>query len=344
VASSPALAAPAPTFEIRPPTVKLRGDDGRALRAVRKELGERAVEALRSALVSDQCYAEPAPGERAEWVAEITVEGERSRRPDRADRFDLLVYASLSPKGAQGSGPPLAEKCEGCAPADLAPTVASVVDRLVPDAQKARRGRLAFASTPAGASVFLDGSDRIAGTTPFERPVCGGDHHAVLEYQRRRHALAVTVEPGRCEEVVADFSQESAGVPFHRPCGSAPAAPVPVVAPVAALHNESGGGRARLYRDLAIAGLSVGGAALVSGAVLIALDGRPTCDPTPPSTECRSLYATLAPGIALTAAGAALAAGGGVLAWLSARASRSAVTLAPVAAPGVVGLTAGGRF
>ena len=84
-------------------------------------------------------------------------------------------------------------------------------------------------------------------------------------------------------------------------------------------------------------GLGLSIATLAAGITLWALDGHGTCDASLPGDRCKESYNTLAPGIGLTATGAALAVGTGVLFWLDARAprkERSALTVSPAVARG----------
>lgn len=69
-------------------------------------------------------------------------------------------------------------------------------------------------------------------------------------------------------------------------------------------------------------GLGTAVATLAAGITLWVLDGRGTCDSSVSGDRCKETYNTLGPGIGLTAAGAVLGAGTGVLFWLDARRSR----------------------
>jgi hypothetical protein len=324
---------------LRPPKIKLHPDD----KSARKELAARALKSIHDGLLRE-CWVEAAAAEQADVSVNLTIEGQRA---PGVDAWDLLLIVSLTPRGGS-EGPPVAERCAACTAARLDDAMKANVERLVPEERRAGRAQLSFETIPSGASLFLDGSQKPDGTTPFQRRVCGGRHEAVIQLGTRRQSIAVEVAPGRCEQVKADFSQDSAGVPFHHPCEDKPAAPPPVAAPTETGEAAHADHRRVLERRLGLTGLAVGGPALVAGIALWAIDGRPTCDPVPPSQQCRQLYATAAPGIALTVTGAALAAAGGVLLYLGSRAAPRAhaapIVVVPALHDGGAGLVAGGQF
>jgi hypothetical protein len=334
---------------IRPPTVKLPAGAPHA-RAARERLAEAGARLLRHALVDEQCYLEAAPGAPAELAADLSLTASRpaAGRGDE-ERWDLLVVVAL---GAPDSGPagkqgvPVAEHCGDCTTARLGDVLASMVERLVPEDQKGWRGRLAFESSPSGAAVFLDGRKEAVGTTPFERRVCPGSHAARLAWHERSGEVAVAVEPGRCEQVVADFTPGATGVPFHRACPAPPPAPAAAAAAATAAPEAASEprtrDRGRLLRLLGIGGVTLAVPLLVTGIALAAVDGRPTCDPVPPQQECPRLYDKLGAGVTLVVLGAAAGAAGGAL--LGVGWARRPVGVAPIVRQGGGGLVVGGAF
>jgi hypothetical protein len=309
---------------IRPPTVKVEGLGARERRNVAEVLA-----AFLSASLERQCYRTDEKG--AVLAADLTVKGRRF--PGKADKYDLTFSITLGPAEAKDLAP-RSESCRGCGLAESRAPIDAIVDNLVPPEQRARRGRLSFQSTPTDAAVYLDDAPDPAGRTPFDRPVCAGRHRVRLKLEDKTHRLEVTVAPAACEEVAVDFSRGPDGTATHHACGE-PAAPVvtaPVPAPsLLAAQKESASHRA-LLRKLGVGGMALSLPVLVTGIVLAALDGQPTCEPVPPARECPKLYDTAAAGIGITVGGAAMAVAGGVLYYLSTRHPHLAV--APSLLPG----------
>jgi hypothetical protein len=106
--------------------------------------------------------------------------------------------------------------------------------------------------------------------------------------------------------------------------------------------------RQRIFLGSGIAALALGMAGIGSGAALAAIDGNGACTLAPPSQQCKSVYDTQALGIGLAVGGGVLAVAGAALTWLGVRhpaqgADRK-LSLAPLAAPNLIGFSAQGAF
>jgi hypothetical protein len=99
-----------------------------------------------------------------------------------------------------------------------------------------------------------------------------------------------------------------------------PAAPA-AAAPIAAVpDSRSPAGTSQVpWRVIAFTTLAVGVVGIVSGAPLLAIDGRPTCDKPNPITTCPEVYNTVAGGASLVALGVAGLATAGVSFYLDHR-------------------------
>jgi len=175
------------------------------------------------------------------------------------------------------------EPCDVCGFAEVMQVVDSQAAAIVAQLEVLAREApvLVFESVPDGAQIQVDGE--LVGATPFERVVSVGLHTVearipgyVLE---RRDVEAV---PGM--HAIVRFQLE--------------ASPRPP-------------GRSKSLRAVGVSALSIGAAAILVGIPLIAIDGRPnTLDCSganvDPLGNCKYLYATGVPGIALASVGGAL--------------------------------------
>lgn len=185
--------------------------------------------------------------------------------------------------------------CDICGTSELEQLVAAKADALRRRlaTQELAPATLSVSTTPDGATVWIDG--RKAGTTPFEGEVKPGPHE--VEVERTGHF-------GRLTRMTA-----ARGVKEHH---HFTLAPMPERKGVAALAATS---------------LAVGIASLAGGATMLALDGREIDRRCGPDTrdidgDCRYVHRTLGGGIAMTVAGAALAATGVTLLVLERRRPR----------------------
>ncbi len=189
--------------------------------------------------------------------------------------------------------------CTICSVPDAEATAEAAVRELMANAPELRAGPaspapLVVRSEPSGARVFVDGV--AAGTTPFERVLEPGDHLIEVEQEGyTTYSQFVTIDPERAHEPLT--------IAFARAPASFP------------------------YTPLGWAGVSVGIASLVAGAVLIGLDEQPykaQCDgaDVDPLGRCRFQYNTLAGGVTGVVVGAALIGGGAALLVLGRRQQR----------------------
>jgi TolB-like protein len=223
------------------------------------------------------CASQVARSAGADYAVTMSVNVERR---DYAIALDL-VDAETGKTAAHTE-----ERCEVCGIAEAREVVDSHAAAL--------RGRLEVLtlesptviveSSPVGAIVRLDGV--VVGETPLQRPVDPGTHRARAE-------LPGHVAEERAFEAVAGVRST---IRFDLE-------PVP---------------RSLRYRRLRTFGwvaLGIGAASVISGVTLIGIDGRPntaSCSGAnvDPNGNCKFLYATLEPGIAVTAVGVALLATG----------------------------------
>jgi hypothetical protein len=155
---------------------------------------------------------------------------------------------------------------------------------------------------PAGARLLLDGAE--AGTTPAVLQLLPGSYQFVVEkpgFYRSERELTLSASPSVVEFRLKPDLQ--AALPGRPSADVTPAAPVVAAGPPA---------EQRLGFDaFAYMGLGLGITSTAIGAVLLGLDGEPTCDG--PLEECPTLWDTQAGGIAVTSVGAALLVGAAVL-------------------------------
>ncbi len=223
------------------------------------------------------CAGEVARAVGADYAVTMTVGVERR---DYAIALDL-VDASSGRSTAHSE-----QRCEVCGIAEAREIVDDQATRLRTrlDALSVEAPTVAFESTPSGAIVRLDG--KVVGETPFERPVEPGQHRAEAS---KDGYVAETREFEAVAGVGSTIRFELDPVPRSV--------------------------RYRKLRGFGWSALGIGAASVVTGIVLVAIDGKPntvscTGENVDPRGNCKFLYATLEPGIAVTAIGVALVATG----------------------------------
>jgi hypothetical protein len=175
---------------------------------------------------------------------------------------------------------------------------------------------------PEGTKVSVDG--KVVGRLPLATAVRLPEGETRIDgtaAERRPAQARVTVVGGSESTVILDL-------PVVLP-------PVPILAPNLPDENKAtAGSRWKTWAGASLLGVSA--AALATGIVWLAIDGRPECSP-PAGATCYWVRDTKTQGWIVVGAGAALGVAGGVFLWKG-RSSEAHL----VAGPGVVG--AAGRF
>ena len=220
-----------------------------------------------------ECASEVARRVEADYAVAMTV---------TIDRRDYAIALDLVEASSGRSTAHSEQRCEVCGIAEAREVVDGQATRLRDrlDALTVEAPTMAFESEPPGAIVRLDG--RVVGETPFERPVEPGPHRAEA-------AKEGFVAEARDFEAVAGVRST---IRFE-------------------LDRVPRSVRYRKLRAFGWTALGLGAASVVTGVVLIAIDGKPntaSCDGEniDPRGNCKFLYATLEAGIAVTAIGVAL--------------------------------------
>jgi PEGA domain len=213
--------------------------------------------------------------------------------------------------------------CDYCTDDKLAGLAAEVTKELI-DRAAIGSGRTALAvkSVPRGARAYLDAN--LVGVTDTTINIVPGAHTITVEFDdHRADTRHVVVEEDTTQEVTFNLQRTTgvhggpgAGASGGPPSGTTPREGRPLA-------------RARRGRLVPLAITGAGVAALVTGAVLFALDEDPV---TRPGVEVPPRYRDSGTrGVVIGVSGVAVAGLGGYLWW---RASRSSSTLpAPVLAP-----------
>ncbi len=195
--------------------------------------------------------------------------------------YDLLFSVIDAPSGVTLAQ--VTRRCDVCTFAEVGSAVEQAVEQLVQRAQRvvATQGRIVIAPTRRGVEVWLDGVP--LGKAPLERLVAPGRHRLELRAEGWRRRGQVNVYAGRRLLITNAIARRAAA---RRPAPPPPPGEVGLPAWLAA-------------------GAAV--AVLAAGVVTLALDEG--C----PRGACEDRRETLAPGLALLGAGAALTVGAGLL-------------------------------
>lgn len=196
---------------------------------------------------------------------------------------------------------------------NLGPALLSLTHRLFQAASSRPRGTLSIESSPAAATVIVDGL--VMGKTPLERVTLAGSHTVSVDQSGfEPYQLQVTVAAGATAQLSAALVKKADT-----------ATPAPPPAPPSTIAaGESKG--SRLARWL-LGGLGVGaGLGLVGlGGSALSQNGRCGDNPPPASGQpCELLYNTAPIGGALLAAGIGLTAGGTLLMLFPGRQTKKA--------------------
>jgi len=176
--------------------------------------------------------------------------------------------------------------CPICSMPEVEAAAAKAVGELASEVKAQGEARLQITSCPSGATVYVDGA--LAGNTPFAETVAPGEHNIEVKSDGYvAQTRSTTVEAGSEAETLA-FSLVAKGAP-----------------------NPS-------RVPLGWAAVGLGGASLIAGIALLAIDDNPFkkhCegDNLDDAGRCRFQYNTLGGGVTSLLVGAALAGGGAAL-------------------------------
>ena len=185
--------------------------------------------------------------------------------------------------------------CGSCRDSQLQQAAAALGSELLREAQSHPRGVLEVTSTPPGAQVEIDGTQR--GVTPYQRALLVGPHQVKLSLEGYSdYQQSISVESGQSQTLAATLTQAAPGE------SSAQALTA----------------KRPLWRYLVGGGLVASGV-LISGFGISAISQHGSCADaadTPPGAPCNFLYDTRALGGGLLGVGLGLAIGGALtIAW-----------------------------
>lgn len=247
------------------------------------------------------CIAPVLRGKRAQRVAVITVDAPAAKQ--------IAVTAQVATATAL-----LTDKryCEPCTDELLAKVAGELTRDLLRDlATRDGRTVLSIQSRPRGAQITLDGKP--VGATDTVLSTYPGPHHIALERAGHQPATRdVDAVPDKTTDVIVPLTPIPPPVVATPPPPPVPSAPAP--AP-----------EARPSRVLPWALIGIGGAAVATGIVMIAIDGPPAADPKVEQPRYYTSYQV--PGLVTGIAGA-LTAGVG---FYVLRRQHSVVTATPTA-------------
>lgn len=216
-------------------------------------------------------------------------------RVDIAAGGDLEKTVTVLAYWFEKGKPAVAERrfCQRCTEATLRKTADEVIAALAKAGDKGGAGAIKLTSTPAGASCKIDG--RTIGKTPLDEPLTAGPHEITVVHEHHQtETRFVTVKPG--ETAVVD---------------------------VALVADKPSGGGSRV---LPIATMGAGGALVLTGIVMIAVDQDKGPDEPP------TIHNTAPAGVGFALAGVAVAAGGYM--WFRTMSKREAAPVAAVSRDG----------
>lgn len=246
-----------------------------------------------------------------ERIAERVGASEFVRARLRADGANYtLVLERFAAEGDKARVHELKADCTVCTKTELFAWVrATSAELLVPE--RTGSAAIVIETEPPGATVEIGG--RAIGTGPTEAKLPLGEH----EITARLEGYDTATRTIRVEE----------GAPGPHEVG------LVLVPRPQSLDNRPAFGR---WKWVAAGGAA---ASLATSAVLLALDGNPTCEPEPPQTQCPRERDGMTPGLVGLGLGVAL---GGVSGWMFYQDSsgrEATITAGPGAAGGAIRIT-----
>ncbi|MBM4320729.1 MAG: PEGA domain-containing protein [Deltaproteobacteria bacterium] len=276
---------------------------------------------------------------------------------------ELGTYTSILSVLDGANGATLLQKssiCEICTLDEALATLQQTASELGAElAQKAAatqpapepaRTRVTVISHPPGARLYLNRQE--VGITPVELQLLPGEHlfavrragflpsERLLSVRGTPISLEFRLKPETGAVAPPPMAASSpplppaAAQPQPQPLPQVQARPQQPLATSSPPATPAEGQVVLGYRTLAYMGLGLGLAGTGVGAVLLGLDGEPTCDG--PLKECPSLWDTEALGITMTALGGGLLAGSAVL-FLFDQSSSAREAAAPGGSPAAAG-------
>jgi len=223
--------------------------------------------------------------------------------PPKADWTVQISNFSVETGTTKG---PFDVPCRSCTADELVGDLFRSVSQVLADDTTEPTCSLKIESTPPGASVVIDG--QAAGATPFSHSFAVGKHEIVVESAGfARGQTNVSCPAGVGQELSFVLTAEKSSMVARQ-------TELP-------LERRGGGGAvARALKGAGAALLVFGVGGIVTGGVMLAYDGKGTCDLTAGRAQCPFVYDTalvggvvLGIGIAVGVTGAALL-GAGVVA------------------------------
>lgn len=255
----------------------------------------------------DPCWIALARATRADAVVVSKVTKE-TVRGDRA-RARYSVRLSLYDAHVADFTSVEEDACGRCTESEQQALIKTVSKRLFERERHPEVAPLEVTSAPSGAEVRLDG--RLLGLTDLTLSVAAGAHLIALEKRGLPPAHAeFSLSPGRAWRVSVRWPESGPATVTQEEPPKVTAAPpsVPTPPPVAPPVDQ--GPKTHYQRPVGIALAALGGALLITGITLLALNHDGTCDPMPAAAACPNRYNFTAGGSVALVGGAIAAAGG----------------------------------
>jgi hypothetical protein len=261
----------------------------------------------------------------------LTVRVTKTQGPAAPPKADWTVQISNFSVETGSTKGPFDVPCRSCTADELVGDLFRSVSQVLADDKTEPTCSLKIESTPPGASVVIDG--QAAGATPFSHSFAVGKHEIVVESAGfARGQTQVSCPAGVGQELSFTLTAEKTSMIARQ-------TELPV-------ERRGGGAISRALKGAGAALLVFGVGGIVTGSVMLAYDGKGTCDLTAGRTQCPFVYDTalvggvvLGIGIAVGVTGAALL-GAGVSA--SRRRSPERASLLPSLLPSLSLTPSGG--
>lgn len=256
------------------------------------------------------CLFSVAEQAQARTVLKATIQVATDREGSCIAQLEYLDVNAGQITGSRTTDPVV------CAGAPLTDALAGAMQQLMMEADGRARGMVSISSVPEGAQVRIDGLLR--GRTPYLKASFSGPHEIVVEQE--------LFHPYRTQVEVAAGQVAAVQAPLK--AMPKPVLPPTVVAGRPFKHIVIERQLPRPRWRLALAGIALGGGALMAGFGISALPLNDVCSRGPVGGGiCDASYDTAGVGGGLLGAGLALSAGGAVLFALPGRKERVMATV-----------------